>query len=93
MFKELKSLGVVVKELSNELRQLVREQSRRLVAGFRRLPSCPSVSLAICLFVLTHYQRLYALVQHSHRHILNVKLLNDVKCCTITDRKWTNGAF
>lgn len=25
MFKELKSLGVVVKELSNELRQLVRE--------------------------------------------------------------------
>lgn len=47
MFKELKSLGVVVKELSNELRQLVREQSRRLVAGFRRLPSCPSVSLSV----------------------------------------------
>lgn len=46
MFKELKSLGVVVKELSNELRQLVREQSRRLAAGFRRLPSCP-VSLSV----------------------------------------------
>lgn len=28
MFKELKSLGVVVKELSNELRQLVRKKPR-----------------------------------------------------------------
>lgn len=76
MFKELKSLGVVVKELSNELRQLVREQSRCLMAGCRRLPSCPSVSLSVGLSVLTHYQRLCALVHHSHRHLLNVKLLN-----------------
>lgn len=47
MFKELKSLGVVVKELSNELRQLVREESRRLVAGCMRLPACPSLCLSV----------------------------------------------
>lgn len=53
MFKELKSLGVVVKELSNELRQLVREESRRLVAGCTRLPACPSLVclLASCFLV------------------------------------------
>lgn len=47
MFKELKSLGVVVKELSNELRQLVREQSRRLVAGCKRLSICLSACLSV----------------------------------------------
>lgn len=47
MFKELKSLGVVVKELSNELRQLVREESRRLPAGCMRLPVCPSLRVSV----------------------------------------------
>lgn len=47
MFKELKSLGVVVKELSNELRQLVREESRRLLAGCMRLPVCPSLRVSV----------------------------------------------
>lgn len=48
MFKELKILGVVVKELSNDLRQLVREQSRRLVTGCKRLPICLSVCPPVC---------------------------------------------
>lgn len=47
MFKELKSLGVVVKELSNELRQLVREESRCLVAGCMRLPACLSLRVSV----------------------------------------------
>lgn len=33
MFKELKGLGVVVKELSNELRQLVRRKATRPPGG------------------------------------------------------------
>uniref|UniRef100_A0A671WFP5 Thrombospondin 1 n=1 Tax=Sparus aurata TaxID=8175 RepID=A0A671WFP5_SPAAU len=44
MFKELKGLGVVVKELSNELRQLVRRKPTRLSGG-RLLPVC----LCVCL--------------------------------------------
>lgn len=69
MFKELKSLGVVVKELSNELRQLVREESRRLVAGCTRLPACPSVSPSVCWPVASLCRHcVCALVQHSHRH-------------------------
>lgn len=53
MFKELKTLGVVVKELSNDLRQLVREQCRCLVVGCKQLPACPSFCLlASFLFVL-----------------------------------------
>lgn len=33
MFKELKGLGVVVKELSNELRQLVRRKPPEICSG------------------------------------------------------------
>lgn len=43
MFKELKTLGVVVKELSNELRQLVR--SFKLLLNGLKLVACSLQSL------------------------------------------------
>lgn len=49
MFKELKGLGVVVKELSNELRQLVRRQPTRL-SGDRVPPSAPCLCVFECVF-------------------------------------------
>lgn len=72
MFKELKSLGVVVKELSNELRQLVREESRRLVAGGTRLPARASLRASVVASLCR--QCVCALVRHSHRHTLNFQL-------------------
>lgn len=40
MFKELKGLGVVVKELSNELRQLVRKKPRPSACLLPKFPFC-----------------------------------------------------
>lgn len=54
MFKELKGLGVVVKELSNELRQLV-----------RRKPSRPSAFLSVCVSVCVFTLRVCGLWSRS----------------------------
>lgn len=48
MFKELRSLGVVVKELSNELRQMVRKTSR---LSYDRMQETICCLLASCPFV------------------------------------------
>lgn len=52
MFKELKGLGVVVKELSNELRQLVRRKPNRPSGGGVQETVCLPVCLPACLSAL-----------------------------------------
>lgn len=91
MFKELKSLGVVVKELSNELRQLVREESRRLVAGCTRLPACLSVCPSVCLLAsCLLVPSLRVCTCPTQPQTLNFQqLMFFFKCCTQTENKWT----
>lgn len=66
MFKELKTLGVVVKELSNELRQLVR--SSKLLLNGLKLAACSLQSL-LSVHYLGFHHHLYIAVQHNNmRH-------------------------
>lgn len=57
MFKELKSLGVVVKELSNELRQLVSDSE--LSDDCFRLPASSSTSIIIIIIYPKSVQNLF----------------------------------
>lgn len=52
MFKELRGLGVVVKELSNELRQLVRRKPARL-SGDRVQGTSACVCVCLCVWSLS----------------------------------------
>lgn len=70
MFKELKGLGVVVKELSNELRQLVRRKPTRL-SGDRLPVSC--LSAVVCFLDVSG---LWVSINTSSniRHVLYIQL-------------------
>lgn len=65
MFKELKSLGVVVKELSNELRQLV-SNSELFKNGLRLLQVAR-------LFLNLQFH------QHHHPHVKSVQIFLNLK--------------